>query len=1482
MTWSDTNVNSYTYWMDTDAPTSVPATTTSRAYTIALVQGSHTFHLKAFDTAGNYAQTDYTFGIGIGTLSSPADQDRTQDSVSVAAQPADPIAYPYVQYQWAPGTTTTWTPASTLTIPSTGDPAPTNSAGTYALSPTLTWGAVADVGGDGLVQVRACFATSSTAAPTICTGPSSLQVARTVFGASSATQPFGPGTLSLLTGDLSISATDASVSTYAGALSVGRTASTLAPAAANTAASGVAGPGWTMSLPDPGSGRTDQTLTSFSSNATTGTTADQGYVILTGADRAEDVYGATSPRAVYPRTYAAEGDAADGTILTETTLGNFAVTDTDGTITTWTAVAFNTPTATTSVTQPGVTSPAVYTFGGTGLLTSVTQGPPGLTCTLTTVGCRSLKFLYGAPSSNDSSLALPSGMFDVAGRLAEIDAVVTDPTTGTVVTTPVTRYGYDANTTAGRLAGVWDPRLSALVARYTYVGTTNRLATLTPPGLNGFQLAYDATGRVTTVTQHDDALSADAVTTVAYQVPWSGGGATGVGLPDLSGIATGVWGQSSDVVAAATAVFGPDHNPGATITSTDWPYADVTYLDVNGRQVNTASYGAGAWQIETTGYDKTGNAISELTADNRTQALTPTAATDPAVAAMPSAVDRANALSTLSTYSLDGVDLTDTYGPMHPVTLADTSTVDARTHETNVYDEGAPTAGRPYHLVTTSKVGAQTTDLAAGDQDVHTTTTGYDPLATGDGDGWTLKQPTSVTTDPSGTNSTNWSRFDSEGRAIETRLPAGTATNGIGTDARSTVTKYYSVGGASPCTSTIYAGLVCQTGPAAPAGGTLPTLTTKTVTGYNQWQQPITVQEKDAAGTLLRTSTTTYDAAGRTVTSGGVTTTAVTGGGTTTSAVPTTTTAYATSTGLPTTVSDSAGTLTIGYDTHGRAVSSIDANGNATATSYDIAGRVATRTDGKATYTYTYDNGGGTGSAEHRGMLTTLDTGITATGYTTARTYTAVYDGDGRATTTTLPNGDVATNGWDNTGAETLLSYTGSGLGTGLTFTAGYDSAGRKSGLAGPLSTQGFTYTQIGELATASRNDGTTCTSQRFGYDANSNRTGYAASTTSCTAPATSVIHGYDAADRITDTGTVYDQLGRTITAPSSTVTGGADVGIQYFDNDMVQKQTQTVAGVTHTQTFTLDPSGHRIATQTDSIAGLSTNYYSDGSDSPAWTATPAGWTRNIDGMSGLGGIQTHTTATDTVALQLTDLSGNVVATVDDTSGAVVGAVYDYDPFGASVGTTPPPGKYGWLGGHQRAADDLGGLVLMGYRLYNPTTGRFLSTDPVPGGSANSYDYANQDPINQFDIEGTWSRSRHSAFSNGWHSAWGWASHHKLDIALTVASFLVPEVAGAIWAYRAYRAVRMVEEVEEASVAYRGMSLAARAGRNRVKITTPRGRYHFDLKGRAHPSPEGLVKTPHYKYQPRNSRSPHGWGASEKQVYPMTHQHMRWVERILG
>src|SRR5271168_251106 len=47
---------------------------------------------------------------------------------------------------------------------------------------------------------------------------------------------------------------------------------------------------------------------------------------------------------------------------------------------------------------------------------------------------------------------------------------------------------------------------------------------------------------------------------------------------------------------------------------------------------------------------------------------------------------------------------------------------------------------------------------------------------------------------------------------------------------------------------------------------------------------------------------------------------------------------------------------------------------------------------------------------------------------------------------------------------------------------------------------------------------------------------------------------------------------------------------------------------------------------------------------------------------------------------------------------------------------------------------DAGDIELMGARLYNPTTGRFLQVGPVFGGSCNAYDYVCQDSLNERDL----------------------------------------------------------------------------------------------------------------------------------------------------
>jgi RHS repeat-associated protein len=70
------------------------------------------------------------------------------------------------------------------------------------------------------------------------------------------------------------------------------------------------------------------------------------------------------------------------------------------------------------------------------------------------------------------------------------------------------------------------------------------------------------------------------------------------------------------------------------------------------------------------------------------------------------------------------------------------------------------------------------------------------------------------------------------------------------------------------------------------------------------------------------------------------------------------------------------------------------------------------------------------------------------------------------------------------------------------------------------------------------------------------------------------------------------------------------------------------------------------------------------------------------------------------------------------------------------VPTTSTPAKYSWLGAEQQPNELPSGVIAMGARSYVPQLGRFLQTDPVPGGSADAYAYTFGDPVNTSDPSG--------------------------------------------------------------------------------------------------------------------------------------------------
>ena len=136
-------------------------------------------------------------------------------------------------------------------------------------------------------------------------------------------------------------------------------------------------------------------------------------------------------------------------------------------------------------------------------------------------------------------------------------------------------------------------------------------------------------------------------------------------------------------------------------------------------------------------------------------------------------------------------------------------------------------------------------------------------------------------------------------------------------------------------------------------------------------------------------------------------------------------------------------------------------------------------------------------------------------------------------------------------------------------------------------------------------------------------------------------------------------------------------------------------------------------------------------------------------------------------------------------------------------------GNYGWLGGHQRSTDTVGGLTLMGARLYNPVSGRFLSMDPVPGGNDNTYTYP-PDPVNTTDLSGEWGMPKFIK------KAWKKVVHVAKKIYRVVR-----KVAKAVvrHVYRAAKAtVRVVKYVARAYVSkHRWAKKSSTKPRNKTK-----------------------------------------------------------------
>jgi len=101
----------------------------------------------------------------------------------------------------------------------------------------------------------------------------------------------------------------------------------------------------------------------------------------------------------------------------------------------------------------------------------------------------------------------------------------------------------------------------------------------------------------------------------------------------------------------------------------------------------------------------------------------------------------------------------------------------------------------------------------------------------------------------------------------------------------------------------------------------------------------------------------------------------------------------------------------------------------------------------------------------------------------------------------------------------------------------------------------------------------------------------------------------------------------------------------------------------------------------------------------------------------------------------LTDALGSVVA--ETNAAGTVAANLSYEPYGKSTITGTVSGNSQQYTGRE---NDGTGLYYYRARYYNPATGRFMSEDPIGfAGGADTYTYANGNPVLLIDPFGLWS-----------------------------------------------------------------------------------------------------------------------------------------------
>lgn len=482
------------------------------------------------------------------------------------------------------------------------------------------------------------------------------------------------------------------------------------------------------------------------------------------------------------------------------------------------------------------------------------------------------------------------------------------------------------------------------------------------------------------------------------------------------------------------------------------------------------------------------------------------------------------------------------------------------------------------------------------------------------------------------------------------------------------------------------------------------------------------------------------------------------------------------------------------YDAEGR-LTTVQPPGLPTITNaYDSAGRLHTQTANGAVRTFGYDAAGRLTSADgpapgsHVGL--TYDTrGLLATSTDTAGTTTYQHDPAGNLSSIAPPVGQTLTATYNSIGEiATLrgainLDYTYNANGwltkrttqtgtTNATTSFGYDNNGHITSVGALSSSLSATYDTDGNVATTAANlagitnpdEGTTTytrdTSGRvnsatlksgttqlkaatYHWDQRSNRD--TTTTKIGTGPDQTTTNTYNAADQLTQstspagtTDYTYNNAGQLTTVDRPGINGDTT----YTYDPFGQLATAAVTGAggnTTTTNYSYDALGRL----TSRVAGAATTTYGYRATAPEPTslATSAGATSLVRDTDNT--LLAARGPSGTTSIALANPRGDLVGWGASTDAKFITTSL-YDTFGTpttTAGAGTGPGADLNIGYQSQLTDPTTGMVHMGAREYDPTTGRFTSADTYVGDltnpvTLNRYTYGNASPPDYTDPTG--------------------------------------------------------------------------------------------------------------------------------------------------